>query len=181
MEVGQCLVKPQGCNAHNCGSGECLSQNSKSDASHPPRVPASNRLADCLIFLALRIGGYSHSGRQGDLLGVAFGRTTGLGHCFCGPLVQELDAGRKPEAESASPAIVDLIRGGRLKTVALAGKTLLFRSEVEAFVPQPRTYLSECKFREPIGTLRRTEISDSRESGRVHNDRDGRWLPPIPS
>jgi excisionase family DNA binding protein len=39
----------------------------------------------------------------------------------------------------SQPAIVDLIRRGRLKTVAVAGKSLLFRSEVEAFVPQGRT------------------------------------------
>jgi len=37
------------------------------------------------------------------------------------------------------PAIVDLIRRGRLRTVGVAGQTLLFRSDVEAFVRQPRT------------------------------------------
>jgi hypothetical protein len=39
----------------------------------------------------------------------------------------------------SQPAIVDLIRRGRLKTVTVAGQTLLFRSEVEDFVPRPRT------------------------------------------
>ena len=39
----------------------------------------------------------------------------------------------------SQPAIVDLIHRGRLRTVSVAGKTLLFRSEVEGFVPQPRT------------------------------------------
>jgi predicted DNA-binding protein YlxM (UPF0122 family) len=39
----------------------------------------------------------------------------------------------------SQPAIVDLIRRGRLKTVSVAGQTLLFRSEVEGFLPQPRT------------------------------------------
>jgi excisionase family DNA binding protein len=39
----------------------------------------------------------------------------------------------------SQPAIVDLIHRGRLRTVNVAGKTLLFRSEVEGFVPQPRT------------------------------------------
>ncbi len=42
------------------------------------------------------------------------------------------------------------------------------------------SYVSECRFWESIGTLQRTEISDSRECGRVHNDWDGRLLPPIP-
>ena len=39
----------------------------------------------------------------------------------------------------SQPAIVDLIRRGRLKTVSVAGQTLLFRAEVENFVPRPRT------------------------------------------
>ena len=39
----------------------------------------------------------------------------------------------------SQPAIVDLIHRSRLRTVSVAGKTLLFRSEVEGFVPQPRT------------------------------------------
>lgn len=39
----------------------------------------------------------------------------------------------------SQPAIVDLIRRGRLKTLSVAGQTLLFRSEVEGFVPRPRT------------------------------------------
>ena len=36
-------------------------------------------------------------------------------------------------------AIADLIRRGRLSAVIVAGRTLVLRSEVEAFVPQPRT------------------------------------------
>jgi predicted DNA-binding protein (UPF0251 family) len=36
-------------------------------------------------------------------------------------------------------AIANLIRRGRLTTVRAAGRTLVLRSEVEAFVPQPRT------------------------------------------
>jgi hypothetical protein len=35
-------------------------------------------------------------------------------------------------------AIADLIRRGRLTTVSVAGRTLVLRSEVEAFVPQPK-------------------------------------------
>jgi predicted DNA-binding protein (UPF0251 family) len=34
-------------------------------------------------------------------------------------------------------AIANLIRRGRLATVSVAGRTLVIRSEVEAFVPQP--------------------------------------------
>ena len=36
-------------------------------------------------------------------------------------------------------AIADLIRRGRLTAVIVADRTLVLRSEVEAFVPQPRT------------------------------------------
>jgi hypothetical protein len=36
-------------------------------------------------------------------------------------------------------AIADLIQRGRLTSVCLVGRMLLLRSEVEAFVPQPRT------------------------------------------
>jgi plasmid maintenance system antidote protein VapI len=36
-------------------------------------------------------------------------------------------------------AIANLIRRGRLTAVRAAGRTLVLRSEVEAFVPQPRT------------------------------------------
>lgn len=36
-------------------------------------------------------------------------------------------------------AIADLIQRGRLTTVCLVDRILLLRSEVEAFVPQPRT------------------------------------------
>jgi predicted DNA-binding protein (UPF0251 family) len=36
-------------------------------------------------------------------------------------------------------AIANLIRRGRLSAVSVAGRTLVLRSEVEAFVPQPRT------------------------------------------
>ena len=36
-------------------------------------------------------------------------------------------------------AIADLIRRGRLSAVIVAGRTVVLRSEVEAFVPQPRT------------------------------------------
>ena len=36
-------------------------------------------------------------------------------------------------------AIANLIRRRRLATVSVAGRTLVLRSEVEAFVPQPRT------------------------------------------
>ena len=39
----------------------------------------------------------------------------------------------------SQPAIADLIRRGRLSAVIVAGRTLVLRSEVEAFVPQPRT------------------------------------------
>lgn len=39
----------------------------------------------------------------------------------------------------SQPAIVDLIRRGRLKTISVAGQTFLFRSEVEDFAPRPRT------------------------------------------
>jgi predicted DNA-binding protein YlxM (UPF0122 family) len=39
----------------------------------------------------------------------------------------------------SQPAIVDLIRRGRLKAMSVAGQTLLFRAEVENFVPRPRT------------------------------------------
>ena len=39
----------------------------------------------------------------------------------------------------SQPAIVDLIRRGRLKTVSVGRQTLLFRSEVEGFEPRPRT------------------------------------------
>jgi hypothetical protein len=35
-------------------------------------------------------------------------------------------------------AIADLIRRGRLTTVSVAGRTLVLRSEVEAFVPKPK-------------------------------------------
>ncbi len=37
------------------------------------------------------------------------------------------------------PSIANLIRRDRLTTISVVGRTLLFRSEVEAFVPQPRT------------------------------------------
>jgi hypothetical protein len=36
-------------------------------------------------------------------------------------------------------AIANLISRGRLKTVSAAGRTFLFRSEVEVFEPQPKT------------------------------------------
>lgn len=37
----------------------------------------------------------------------------------------------------SQPAIADLIRRGRLNTINAAGRILLLRSEVEAFLPQP--------------------------------------------
>ena len=36
-------------------------------------------------------------------------------------------------------AIADLIQRGRLATISVAGRALVLRSEVETFVPQPRT------------------------------------------
>jgi hypothetical protein len=38
----------------------------------------------------------------------------------------------------SNQAIADLIRRGRLTTVSVAGRTLVLRSEVEAFVPKPK-------------------------------------------
>ena len=38
----------------------------------------------------------------------------------------------------SNQAIADLIARGRLTTVHVAGKTLVLRSEVESFVPQPK-------------------------------------------
>jgi hypothetical protein len=38
----------------------------------------------------------------------------------------------------SNQAIADLISRGRLTTVSVAGRTLVLRSEVEAFVPQPK-------------------------------------------
>jgi len=38
----------------------------------------------------------------------------------------------------SSQAIADLIKRGRLTTVKVAGRTLVLRSEVEAFVAQPK-------------------------------------------
>ena len=49
------------------------------------------------------------------------------------------------QAEAASirgvskQAIADLIRRGRLTVVIVAGRALVLRSEIDAFVPQPRT------------------------------------------
>lgn len=45
----------------------------------------------------------------------------------------------------SQPAIADLIRRGRFTTISAAGRTLLLRSEVETFIPQPVGHPSKTK------------------------------------
>ena len=52
-----------------------------------------------------------------------------------GKYISQAEAGRIRGV--SKQAIADLIRRGRLTTVSVAGRTLVLRTEVEAFEPQP--------------------------------------------